>query len=203
MRSTLPTFACVLAFVCLAAPAAAQEPRASIQGFGGLPLGSLSPSDSSFGGLVTLDLTPNIQVIGEAGRMGNVLSPTVDLLLGLVPGNFGLGTSAWYGEGGVRFTTGSSGIRPYVETSGGIARLQTRVTGLDTGGALANAALQFLDSTSPMASVGGGVSFVAGSLVADVGYRYRRIFSDSWVNALAFGQGLDQSEVRVGIGVRF
>jgi opacity protein-like surface antigen len=68
---------------------------------------------------------------------------------------------------------------------------------------MANAALRFLDGTSPIATIGGGLTFSAGSLVTDVGYRYRRIFSDSWVNALSTGTGLDMNEVRIGVGVRF
>jgi hypothetical protein len=147
---------------------------------------------------VTSELTPNIQVVGEGGRIGNVLSPAIDLALGFIPGDLGFGTSAWYGQGGVRLTAARSAIRPYVETQAGIARLQTRVSGLGSGrnDAITNAALQFLDGTAPVATVGGGITFSGGPFLTDIGYRYRRIFSNSWVNALSIGQPLEMNEVR-------
>ena len=202
MRLTIPSG--VLVLLCLASSAAAQ-PHSSIQGFGGMRLGGFTPTDASFGAVVTSELTPSIQVVGEGGRIGNLLSPTIDLALGLIPGGVGFKTSAWYGQGGVRISTSGSGVRPYLETQAGIARLQTRVSGLEspTSEAVTNAALRFLDGTSPIATIGGGLTFSAGSFVADVGYRYRRIFSDSWVNALSTGTALDLNEVRIGVGVRF
>jgi hypothetical protein len=202
LKAALPIGA--VALVCLASPAAAQ-PRSSIQGFGGLRLGGFASNDASFGGVVTSALTPSIQVVGEGGRIGNILSPTIDLALGLIPGDLGFRTSAWYGQGGVRISTSGSGVRPYLETQAGMARLQTRVTGLGSGtaDALTNAALQFLDGTSAIATVGGGLTFSGGAFVTDIGYRYRRIFSDGWVNALSTGQVLDMNEVRIGVGVRF
>lgn len=188
-----------------ASPSAADEPRGSVQGFGGLSLGTQSATvDTSFGGMVIASLTPNIQALGEAGRIGNVLPSTTSALLGFSPVGFGL--SAWYAEGGVRFTTSpGSGVRPYVETAAGIARLRTQIDGLGSmpGGVLALAGLRFLDRTDPLASVGGGVTLEAGHFVADFGYRYRRVFSSSWMDALALGDSLHSNELRVGIGVRF
>jgi hypothetical protein len=196
----------VLVFVSLASPAAAQ-PRSSVQGFGGMRLGGFQPGDASFGAVVTSELTPSIQVVGEGGRIGNLLAPSIDLALGFVPGDLGFKTSAWYGQGGVRISTSGSGVRPYLETQAGVAHLQTRVNDVGSGGtaAIANAALRYLDETSPIATIGGGLTFSAGAFVTDVGYRYRRIFSESWVNALSTGTGtgLDMNEVRIGVGVRF
>jgi hypothetical protein len=202
LRAALPIG--TVALLCLAPPASAQ-PRSSIQGFGGMRLGGFATNDASFGGVVTSELTPSIQIVGEGGRIGNVLSPTIDLALGFIPGDVGFRTSAWYGQGGVRISTSGSGVRPYLETQAGIARLQTRVTGFGSGtaDALTNLALQFLDGTSPIATIGGGITFSGGAFVTDIGYRYRRIFSDGWVNALSTGQALDMNEVRIGVGVRF
>src|SRR5688572_22104561 len=200
MRPTTALPIGAIALVCLASPAFSQ-PRSSIQGFGGMRLGGFASNDASFGGVVTSELTPNIQVVGEGGRIGNILSPTIGLALGLVPGDVGFQTSAWYGQGGVRISTSGSGVRPYLETQAGIAQLQTRLTGFGPGaaGPIANAALQFLDGTSPIATVGGGLTFAAGAFVTDIGYRYRRFFSNSWVNALSTGAGLDLNEVRIGV----
>jgi hypothetical protein len=190
--------------LCLfGSPASAQERGRFIQGFGGLRLGSVASTDTAVGGLVAGSLTPNIQVVGEAGRISNVLPSTLDTLLAFSP--IGVGLSSWYGQGGVRFTSSTSGIRPYAETSAGLARLHTEVEGFGSGNGrlLANAALRFLDRTYPTAAVGGGATFESGRFVADVGYRYRRIFSNDWATLLSLAQPLNVSEVRVGVGIRF
>ena len=128
---------------------------------------------------------------------------TVDTLLTFSP--IGIGLSSWYGQGGIRFTSATSGIRPYAETSAGYAKLHTEVASFGSGNVslLTNAALRFLDRTYPMATVGGGVTLEGGRFVADVGYRCRRIFSNDWVTLLSLGQQLNVSEVRVGVGLRF
>lgn len=189
--------------LCLASNASAQEARSFVQGFGGLRIGTTSTTDTAFGGILAGNLTPNIQVLGEAGRMSNVLPTRLGSLLAFSP--VGLDVSAWYAEGGLRFTTGRSALRPYVETSAGIARLRGELNGVGSGtvGTIANIGLQFLERTDPIASVGGGLTLQGGPFFADVGYRYRRIFSDTWINALALGGTLHTSEVRVGLGIRF
>jgi len=195
--------AIVLTGLCVvSSPASAQERGRFAQGFGGLRLGSAASTDTAVGGLVAGALTPNIQVVGEAGRISNVLPSTVDTLLTFSP--IGVDLSSWYGQGGVRFTSATSGIRPYAETSAGFARLHTQVSfGSGNGSLLANAALRFLDRTYPMAAVGGGATFESGRFVADVGYRYRRIFSNDWVTLLSLARPLNVSEVRIGVGIRF
>ncbi|HKT82101.1 MAG TPA: hypothetical protein VJP86_17855 [Vicinamibacterales bacterium] len=186
----------------LAAPADAGDGNFA-QGFGGLRLDNTFSTESTFGGAVAGHLTPNIQLIGEAGRISNVLPSTFDSLLGLSP--VGFGVSAFYGTGGVRFTSANaSGVRPYAETAAGFARLRTSVSGLEgMSDTIADLIYPFLDRTEPTASVGGGVTFERGSFVADVGYRYRRIFSSGWMDALAFGDSLHTNEVRFGVGVKF
>jgi hypothetical protein len=190
--------------LCLASSASAQETHSFIQGFGGLRVGTTtSTTDTAFGGILAGNLTPNIQVLGEAGRMSNVLPSRLGSLLSFSP--VGLDVSAWYAEGGLRWTAGRSAMRPYVETSAGFARLSGQLNGLAPGtvGTIANIGLQFLERTDPIASVGGGVTLQGGPFFADVGYRYRRIFSDSWFNALTLGDTLHTSEVRLGFGLRF
>ena len=202
MRRTL-LVTIVLTGLGLSTPASAQEPGRFVQGFGGLRLGSTASTDTAVGGLVAGALTPNIQVVGEAGRISNVMPPTVESLLAFSP--IGVGLSSWYGQGGVRFTSATSGIRPYAETSAGFARLHTDVGpfGSGNGSVLANAALRFLDRTYPTATIGGGATLEGGRFVADVGYRYRRIFSNEWMTLLSLGQPLNVSEVRIGVGFRF
>ena len=199
MRIT--SFAAILfATLFVTSAASAQEPRASIEGFGGL--GSFTTPNTNFGGVITGSLTPNIQLLGEVGRLSNVLPSTTQMLFGLSPA--GLSASAFYAEGGIRLTGGSSGLRPYAEASAGIARLQPHVSGVNGfPGVLTNAGLAFLNRTDPIGTVGAGVTLHAGNVMADIGYRHHRVFSDSWMQALALGDSLGGNEVRFGLGVKF
>ena len=190
--------AIMVAALLVSAAASAQETRASVEGFGGVGMGSFTTPAANFGGAITGDLTPNIQVIGEVGRLGNILPTTTQMLFDLSP--VGFTASAFYAQGGIRLTSASGALRPYAEASGGIARLTPHVAGLDV---LTNVGLAFLDSTAPIATVGGGVTLHAGNFVADAGYRYHQVFSDNWIEALALGGNLRTNEVRVGVGVKF
>jgi len=194
--------AILLATVLLTSTASAQEPRASLQGFGGLGMGSFTTPNTNFGGVITGDLTPNIQFMGEVGRLSNILPSRTQLLFDLSP--VGLSASAFYAQGGVRLTSGSGAVRPYAEASGGIARLTPHVSGLDgLPGVFTNAGLAFLNQTAPIGTVGAGVTLHAGNFIADAGYRYHRVFSDSWLEALSLGSNLTTNEVRFGVGVKF
>jgi hypothetical protein len=183
--------------------------QGSIDGFGALSLNQFSSLEGSslpfdFGARVSVDLIPSIQAIGEFGRIGNVLPTITDLPLSFLP--FDVRASAFYGEGGVRFLAAPrSAVTPYVEASAGIARVSLNVGGLGpTADVVTRAALNFLDSTEPIAGVGGGVMFRGGPLVIDVGYRYKQIFANSLVGTvLSAGQGLRSHQVRFGMGVRF
>jgi hypothetical protein len=194
--------AILLATLFAASTASAQAARASVQGFGGVGMGSFTTPNTNFGGAITGDLTPNIQLVGEAGRLGNILPSTTQVLFGLSP--VALTASAFYAQGGIRLTSGSGSLRPYAEASGGIARLTPHVTGFDgLPGAVTNAGLAFLNRTAPIGTVGAGVTLHAGNFVADAGYRYHQVFSDSWMQALGLGRSLSTNEVRFGVGVRF
>jgi len=200
MRLSL-ILAAVTAFTPLAARA--QSPAGSVTGFGGLTLNG-SSSQSLFGGTLAVNLTPNIQVVGEAGRISDLMPWTLDQLIALTPADVRL--SAWYGEGGVRFLAGGrrSSVRPYVEATAGMARLSTRVSGIGRADPWVNAALGFLDRTSPMLGAGGGVLLVAGPIQLDVGYRYKKVRADGFLDrALTLGDGISVNQVRVGLGVRF
>src|SRR5262245_26403998 len=77
--------AILLATVLLTSNAYAQEARASVQGFGGVGVGSFTTPNTNFGGVITGDLTPNVQFIGEAGRLSNILPSTTQMLFDLSP----------------------------------------------------------------------------------------------------------------------
>lgn len=183
--------------------------QTSIHAVGALPLNQLSSiGDSSFpvdfGGGVAIDLVPGVQVIGEFGRLGNVLPTTIALPLSFSP--YDVRVSAFYGEGGVRFLAAPrSAVSPYAEGTIGMAHLNFNIGGLgSTGGPVAQAALNLLDRRDPIAGAGGGVLFRSGPLVVDVGYRYKQIFANSLVGTLiSAGQDLRSHQVRFGLGVRF
>jgi hypothetical protein len=197
----------VLAVCTIPGTARAQSPNTSVQGFGGFTFGTSSVLGSrsmspTFGGAVTADLTPNIQIVGEAGRLSDIKAPILDLL-DFTPVD--LRVSAWYGEGGVRFIASPhSAVRPYAEATAGFARLSTGVSGfggradsvIDTG-------LAFLNRTEPLLGAGGGVLLQGGPLTLDLGYRYKKILATGLASALNAGSDYQVNEVRIGLGVRF
>lgn len=193
--------------VCAVAPiASAQDGNAEVQGFGGLTFGSStfgSTSAATFGGRVAVGLTPNIQIVGEGGRMSDIKPPIFDLLQ-YTP--VGLRLSAWYGEAGVRFTaTPHSAVRPYVETTAGFARLAPSIGGLNgRADAIVDTGLGFLERTEPLLGLGGGVLFQSGPMSLDVGYRYKKIMAGGTVASLLNGgDSYNVNQIRVGVGVRF
>ena len=197
------------ASLLLALPAAAkaQGANTSVQGFGGLTFGT-SPvlggasTAPTLGGIVTAGLTPNIQIVGEVGRLSDIKPPLFDLL-DLTPVN--LRVSAWYGEGGVRFIASPrSAVRPYAEATAGMARLSTGLSGFSgPTDALVDAGLSFLNRTEPLLGVGGGVILEGGPLALDVGYRYKQILASGVASALNAGNAYRVHEARIGFGVRF
>lgn len=200
-------FIVVTALVCfLPTAAAAQSGHSSVQAFGGVTFGGSDFVDAAtattVGAAVHVGLTPNIQIIGEGGRMSNI-APGVYDLLDFTPVD--LGVSAWYAQGGVRLIASpSAGVRPYGEATAGVARLRTDVSGVSgVPGDVLDTALNFLDRTEPMFGLGAGLVFGAGPVAVDVGYRYKHIRTSGLPSVLNAGRGFGVNEVRVGIGVRF
>ena len=185
------------------ASAAHAQGTGTMQGFGGYSIGALSAPAPSLGGTVTLAITPNVHVIGEAGRLGNVLPPISNAVFA-VPG---VTASAFYGEGGIRALAGgaTSSFRPYVEGTFGAARLDISSPRLNgVGNALLDAGSAFLDRTSPTLGGGGGVLAQAGPVLFDVGYRYKQLLdTGTLATVLGLGQELRTHEVRAGIAFRF
>jgi hypothetical protein len=168
---------------------------------------AVSPGFSSnvnLAGRVAFNLAPGFQAVGEVGRLGNVLPPLVTSISSFTP--YGIHASAMYGEGGVRVFAGSrSAVNPYVEATGGFARLNLKISGLSaTTDDLLALGLGLTSRTSPLAGLGGGVMFHAGALTFDAGYRYKKIFARDFVsNLLGGGQDLTSHQVAAGVGVRF
>jgi opacity protein-like surface antigen len=174
-----------------------------ITGFGGSTFGTTTTAPT-FGGGVAIPLGDNAQIVGEFGRLTDIKS---DVLGGLLDFDaLDLDMSAWYAEGGLRFTgSRHSAVRPYVEATAGVARLKPSL-GLDGFlGSIADTGLSFLSRTEPMVGAGGGVLVQGGPVVVDLGYRYKRILaSDALSSAFSLdNNGFDVNQVRVGVGIRF
>ena len=98
MRQLLMVSATLIA---LAVPSAAraQDGNTSVQGFGGVTFGTSSvlgtSTASTFGGSIAAGLSPNVQIVGEVGRLSDIKPPLLELL-DFTP--FNLRVSAWYGE---------------------------------------------------------------------------------------------------------
>src|SRR5215471_4175321 len=183
------------AFVVCAAPAAAQTQslkaplKTEVQGFGGMTFGTTtfgSAAAPSFGGRVNVDLLPNLQAVGEFGRLADLQSSLFDLLQFT---SVGVHLNAWYGEGGVRFIASSrSAVRPYGEATFGFARLNTTISGISgTPGAITDATLALLNRSEPVLGVGGGVEFQRGPVALDLGYRFKKISAGNIVSDVLNG----------------
>jgi len=200
-------FAIALAFV-LVLPRGS-EAQTSLDGFGALSMNQLTSLGDSgipvdFGGRVSFEFVPGVQAIGEFGRLGNVLPSVVALPLSFAPVD--LRVSAFYGEGGVRLLAAPhSAVSPYVEGTAGVAHLRFGLSGLGSRtDVLTRAGLNLVDTRDAMLGAGGGILMRAGAVHVDLGYRYKRILSDSLVSSiLSVGQELQTHQVRFGVGVRF
>lgn len=201
MRTSI--IATMLVCVLSAPGATAQTLGGSVQGFGGTTFGT-SATSPTFGVSVAVPLGDHVQAIGEGGRLTDIKASLLDQALDLTP--LDVGMSAWYAEGGLRFIASRrSAVRPYVEATGGVARLKPSVGVDGWRGALTNTGLSFLGSTEPMVGAGAGVLLQGGPLSLDVGYRYKRILASGPIaSAFSLGSdGYDVNQVRVGVGFRF
>jgi opacity protein-like surface antigen len=192
----LSTFA-----LALVLPPAASAQSGQIQGFGGLTFGDVA-SSSTFGGGVAIPLSDNFQIIGEGGRMTDVMPSLIDDILDFTP--IDLRVSAWYGEGGVRIIGSSNrAVRPYAEATAGFARLRTGFDGAGSADDWINAGLGFFDRTEPLVGVGGGVIVQGGPVFMDLGYRYKKIMAGESLQSLLTGGDFSVNQVRFGVGFRF
>lgn len=202
-------FAAVMAVVSLALLPRTASAQTSLSGFGALPVDHLSSLGDSgvpvdFGGGVSFELAPGLQVFGEFGRLGNLMPAFVET--GLAFTRLDVTASAFYGEGGVRLLAGSrSAVRPYVEGTAGVAHLRFGARGLGSAtDAIVRAALNLVDTRDPILGAGGGVLVQAGPLQVDLGYRYKKIATNSVLsNIIGAGQDMQSHQVRFGAGVRF
>jgi hypothetical protein len=201
--------AAALALVSIVIMPSRSSAQTSIHGFGGVQMDRLASLGDSgfpvdFGGRVSFDVVPAVQVFGEFGRIGNVMPSLLET--GLAFTRLDVTASAFYGEGGVRLLAAPrSAVSPYVEGTAGVAHLRFGARGLgSTTDAIVRAALNLVDTRDPVFGAGGGVLMRAGPLNVDVGYRFKRIVANSALSSvLSIGQELQSHQVRFGVGVRF
>ena len=77
-----------------------------------------------FGGRVSFDVVPAVQVFGEFGRIGNVMPSLLET--GLAFTRLDVTASAFYGEGGVRLLRRASGCQPVCEGTAGVRPFAAR-----------------------------------------------------------------------------
>jgi outer membrane protein with beta-barrel domain len=179
----------------LAAPAAAQEtPRMFAGGLGGVTFGT--ETSSAIAGQFGVRIARDLFVIGEFGRMQNVLPDEVadqlplaeeflEGILGL-PVNIELKAPALYGFGGVRWMQGGRRIAPFAEAGVGFAHLtgELKVNGLDIENLLEEFGADFgdvsdLTTNEFLLAFGGGVNIgLTPTMSVDAGYRFTRIFTE-------------------------
>jgi hypothetical protein len=201
--------AAALAVVSVVIAPSTSSAQTSIDGFGSVQMDHLASFGDSgfpvdFGGRVSFDVVPAVQVFGEFGRIGNVI-PSL-LATGLAFTRLDVTASAFYGEGGVRLLAAPrSPVSPYVEGTAGVAHLRFGARGLgSTTDAIVRAALNLVDTRDPVFGAGGGLLMRAGPLNVDVGYRFKRIAANSALSSvLSVGQELQSHQIRFGAGVRF
>ena len=198
------TFAGALALYLVTPVSASAQDAGAIAGFGGLSVGASTSPAPDLGGTLSFRLAPGVELLAEAGRVGNVVPPLADAVFSAT--SSGIRASALYAEGGVRFKFApGSTVTPYAEASAGIARLDISSSRLGplADGAV-SAALAFVGTTGPVAGGGGGVMINAGRMVFDVGYRYKQFFPpEPFGLVLGLGQSLRSHQLRAGVGVRF
>ena len=206
LTAAVAAVAVVVSVFIAPSPASAQT---SLDAFGAVRMDHLaSLGDSAFpvdfGGRVSFDVVPAVQVFGEFGRLASVMPPLVET--GLAFTRIDVTASAFYGEGGVRLLAAPrSAVSPYVEGTAGVAHMRFGGTGLgSTTDALIRAALNLVDTRDPLFGVGGGLLVRGGPLHLDLGYRYKRIMANSALtDVIGIGQELQSHQVRFGAGVRF
>jgi hypothetical protein len=152
-------------------------------------------TSSAIAGQFGVRIARDFFVIGEFGRMQNVLPTDVGDLLPLaeeiaegilgVPVNIDVNAPALYGFGGVRWMLGGRRIAPFAEAGVGFAHLtgEIKVNGLDVEDLIAEFGDDFgvgdLTTDDFLLAFGGGVNIeLTSAMSVDAGYRFTHIFAD-------------------------
>lgn len=207
----------VIGFLALAARAQAQTPPVEPSRFyAGITFGATlgHKSSGSIGAEVGGQVSGPVWVFFEGGHMGNVGTSDLDARAQKIANFVGATASASYKvnyfDVGVRVTPDLAlPYHPYVAVGIGAAHV-TAETALAVNGTTVppeNLGVQFGSDlngsvTKPFFVIGGGVAYpFKQRYVADVSYRYGRIFPKT--SEIENDQGINTQRVQVTVGVRF
>jgi opacity protein-like surface antigen len=188
-----------VAFLLAAAtPAMAQGSapvgRGFVGGLGGLTFGTVTGGAAA--GQVGVELVSGVHVIGEFGRMSNVLPKEIrddidDLVDALelefgVPITFEVAAPATYGFGGVRWSQQRGRLSPFAEGGVGAANVKVEFADVEIDGIDFTDELNDVlddeedaDATKFLLALGAGANVMLTDAVSvDLGYRYTRIFTE-------------------------
>lgn len=187
------TLGALLALFVSATPVAAQGvPRGSLRAFGGVTF--MSETATVFGAGLGFRLTDHLELVGDAGRLTNILphdlQRDLDDAARAFGGAFG-GTLAIdgkapgvYGLGAVRVGAfARRGAHVYAEAGGGVAAGRSDITAYAGRTNVSREVVRTLgirrSETAPLLVLGGGATVpIAARLGLDLGYRYMRIYTD-------------------------
>lgn len=188
----------IVALFVAAAPVAAQSSAPDVKGFigafGGMTFGT-AEKGSALGARAGVEVARGVHIIGEVGRMSDVLPSAVKDELDLaaselefelgVPVTIQLTAPATYGFVGLRWSRQTGRVSPFVEGGVGAARLTVDLKDVTVGGfdvtdlVRDEVTAEVPETTATMLALGAGVNAALTSAVsADFGYRYSRIFTD-------------------------
>ena len=179
-----------LALLFGAAPVASAQTSGFVGGLGGVTF--VTESGAVFGGQGGIHVGRGLFVIGEVGRMQNVLpseladqldevEQLIESLVGL-PATVSLRVRSTYVFGGIRWSPpAGASFRPFLEAGAGLAHLTPKVR-VTLGGVpvpddvIEEFGDQGLETDELMLVLGGGLTVRLTSVLAvDAGYRYARI----------------------------
>ena len=185
--------AAIVLVVATAVPAFGQTASPGfVRGFGGVTF--MSETGGVFGLGVGVRLTPHLDLIGDAGRITNMMPDGIqrdlDAAARMMGAFYGVPLTidgrapGVYAFGGLRANWAIGGrTNLYVEGGAGGARgtsdIRARAGGTDVSSEV-TAALDIKHSESqPLVALGAGLSVpVTGKLAIEFGYRFMRIFTD-------------------------
>jgi opacity protein-like surface antigen len=197
----------IAALLATTAPAMAQGPAPAARGFigafGGITSGT-AETGSVFGARAGVEIGGGVHIIGEFGRMNDVLPSELrdeldlaesflELELGM-PVTIDMTVPATYGFVGARWSHRAGRVSPFVEGGVGVAKLTLKLNEVSVGGVDLSSFVRDeldtsdLETSEPLLIVGGGVNAELTAVVsADLGYRYSRILTeDPAVNTNTF-----------------
>jgi opacity protein-like surface antigen len=190
MHRSLALAVCAAAFAATPGVAQAQN-RGFAGGLGGITF--VSETSSVFAAQAGVRVARQLVVFGEVGRMQNVLpgeiQDQIDEFIAAFEADTGVDAEleakvpAFYGMGGIRWSNDAP-VAPFVEAAMGFARLTLDLRAVIDGVDVSDQADELLeeedlDETKFLLAFGGGVNArLAEQVRLDIGYRYKRVFTE-------------------------